>query len=95
MKQAPKSAQAKRPELQFAFQRKNYLFLMAGVLVIIIGFLLMSGGGSPDPNVFDESIFSFRRITLAPIVVLLGFVVVGYGIMYKPRKAETSAPKSV
>lgn len=68
---------------------------MAGVLVIILGFLLMSGGGSPDPNVFDESIFSFRRITLAPIVVLLGFVVVGYGIMYKPRKAGNDAPKSV
>ena len=95
MKQAPKTAPAKRPELQFAFQRKNYLFLIAGVLVIICGFLLMSGGGSPDPNVFDESIFSFRRITLAPIVVLLGFLIVGYGIMHKPRKAEGSAPKSI
>lgn len=67
-------------------ERKNYLFLIAGIVVIILGFLLMSGGGSQNPNEFDPSIFSFRRITLAPIVVLIGFGVVGYAIMYRPKK---------
>ena len=95
MKPSPKKTAAKRPELQFAFQRKNYLFLIGGLAVIILGFLLMSGSGSPDPNVFDESIFSFRRITLAPIVVLLGFVVIGYGIMLKPRQSNNDTPKSI
>jgi hypothetical protein len=67
------------------FGRMNYLLLIVGLVVIIIGFLLMSGGGSDDPNVFDEGIFSFRRITLAPIVVLIGFIIEGVAIMYRPK----------
>jgi hypothetical protein len=51
-----------------------------------VGFLLMMGGGSDDPNVFDESIFSFRRITLAPMVVLFGFAFEIYAIMKKPKE---------
>lgn len=70
------------------FGKMNYLLLAAGIVVIIIGFLLMSGGGSDDPNVFDEGIFSFRRITLAPIVVLIGFIIEGVAIMYRPKKTN-------
>jgi hypothetical protein len=51
----------------------------------LVGYLLMMGGGSEDPNVFDPSIFSFQRITLAPIVVLLGYGFIGYAIMHKPK----------
>ena len=61
--------------------RKNYVMMLVGVVIIIIGFLLMSGGGEHTVTEFDYSIFSFRRITLAPIVVIAGFVVVGFGIM--------------
>lgn len=63
------------------FSTKNYIMLLAGVVVIILGFILMSGGGEHTATHFDDSIFSFRRITLAPIVVIAGFVIVGVGIM--------------
>lgn len=63
------------------FTTKNYVMMLAGVLVIVLGFVLMSGGGDHTATYFDESIFSFRRITLAPVVVIAGFVVVGVAIM--------------
>lgn len=72
----------------FAFSNENYKLVLIGLGIIILGFILMAGGGSDDPNVFDESIFSFTRITLAPIVVLLGFGFEVYAIMKKP-KSET------
>ena len=69
----------------YAFTKINYMMLIAGFVVIIIGFMLMSGGKSNDPNVFSEEIFSFRRITLAPIVVLSGFIFEIFAIMYRPK----------
>ena len=56
--------------------------------IIILGFILMSGGGSDDPNVFNEAMFNFRRITLAPILVLAGFGFEIYAIMKKPKNKE-------
>jgi hypothetical protein len=71
----------------FALGKENYRFLIIGLVIIIIGFLLMIGGKSDDPNVFkEEEIFSFRRITLAPIVVLFGFLFEIWAIMKKPKK---------
>ncbi len=70
---------------QFLFDRSNYILMAAGLALIIVGYLLMAGGKSSDPNVFNEAeIYSFRRITLAPILVLLGLAVEGYAIMKKP-----------
>ena len=69
----------------FAFGKQNYILLLTGLAFIITGFILMTGGGSEDPNVFSEEIFSFRRITLAPIVVLTGFVIEIFAIMKKPK----------
>ncbi len=67
--------------------RKNYIFMAAGAALIIIGFLLMSGGGDGDPAVFDTArLYSFRRITLAPIVALTGFGLEVYAIMRRPKK---------
>ena len=60
---------------------RNYYMMLAGVIVIVIGFILMSGGGDHTATEFDESIFSFRRITLAPIVVIAGFVLEIFAIM--------------
>ena len=68
-------------EGRMPFTTKNYVMLLVGVLVIVLGFVLMSGGGEHTATEFDSSIFSFRRITLAPIVVIAGFVVVGVAIM--------------
>ncbi len=59
--------------------------MLIGIGIVALGYILMSGGGSADPNVFSEEIFSTRRITLAPIVVLAGYVFIGYAIMYKPK----------
>ena len=67
----------------FAFGRSNYVWLGIGIAILMVGYLLMSGGGSDDPNVFDESIFSTRRITLAPTVVLAGYGVIFYAILKK------------
>lgn len=70
----------------FAFGKENYRILIIGVVIVVIGYLLMIGGGSEDPNKFDATeIFSFRRITLSPIVILTGFVVVLLGIMKKAK----------
>ncbi len=66
--------------------RENYRLLLIGFGIIVLGFILMIGGGSKDPNVFSEEIFSFRRITLAPIVVLFGFAFEIYAIMKKPKE---------
>ena len=70
----------------FAFGKENYRILIVGVVIVVIGYLLMIGGGSDDPTKFDANeIFSFRRITLSPIVILTGFVVVLFGIMKKAK----------
>lgn len=66
------------------FNKQNYLFMGLGVLLMALGFILMSGGGSDDPNVFDaERIYSFRRITLAPFIIILGLLVEVYAIFKK------------
>ncbi len=71
----------------FLFDRSNYTFMIAGVVLIILGFMLMGGGKSPDPHKFNfDEIYSFRRITLAPIVALLGFGLEVYAIMKKPAQ---------
>lgn len=72
---------------EFAIGKENYFLLMIGFAIIIIGFILMIGGGTEDPNVFNgDELFSFRRITLAPIVVLFGFSFEIWAIMKKPKK---------
>lgn len=69
----------------FALAKENYKLLLIGFAIIIVGFILMVGGKSNDPNVFNPDIFSFRRITLAPMVVLFGFMFEIYAIMKKPK----------
>lgn len=70
----------KRP---MPFVAKNYALMGAGLLVVVVGFILMSGGGDHTVTEFDWSIYSTRRITIAPIMVLMGFVIVALGIMLR------------
>jgi membrane-bound ClpP family serine protease len=70
----------------FPLGRENYKLLLIGFAIIVLGFILMLGGGSDDPSIFSEEIFSFRRITLAPLVILFGFVFEIYAIMKKPKE---------
>lgn len=70
----------------FALGKENYKLMIIGVAIIVLGFLLMIGGGSDDPKVFSPAIFSFRRITLAPMLVLAGLLFEIYAIMKKPKE---------
>ena len=72
---------------EFLFDKVNYKILLIGIAVIALGFILMSGGGSDDPNVFNEDVFSFRRIRLAPTTVLIGFGITIYASLKNPKKA--------
>ncbi|WP_343668869.1 DUF3098 domain-containing protein [Chitinophaga sp.] len=82
-KQAEKAVVDSRP----VFAKDNYKLMIAGLVITVIGFLLMTGGYSDDPNHFKpEEVYSFQRITLAPIVILLGLVVEIYAIMRKPKQ---------
>ena len=71
-----------------AFTMKNYLWMLIGVVVIVIGFVLMSGGGEHTATEFDESIYSVRRITIAPIVVIIGFIIEIFAIMKRFSKGN-------
>ena len=75
-----------KSETEFAIGKENFKYIAIGVVVLIIGFLLMAGGKSDDPNVFNTEVFSFRRITLAPIVVVSGFIFIIWAIMKKPKE---------
>lgn len=71
---------------EFLFGKINYKILLIGIAVIALGFILMSGGGSDDPNVYSDDIFNFRRIRLAPTTVLIGFGITIYSILKNPNK---------
>ena len=70
----------------FIFERRNYLWMFAGLILIGLGFILMSGGGSNNPNVYSDSVFSIRRIRIAPTLVLLGFGLEIYAILLNSKK---------
>jgi hypothetical protein len=69
----------------FAFGKENYVLMLLGIAVIILGYILMAGGGSDDPNVFNPEIFSTRRLTVAPILIMLGFVIEIFAILRKTK----------
>ena len=71
---------------EFLFSKRNYKIMFIGLVIIALGFILMSGGSSDDPNVFNEAKYNFRRIRLAPFLVLLGFGIQVYAILAKPNK---------
>jgi hypothetical protein len=72
----------------FAIGKENYKLIIIGLIAIVIGFILMTGGRSDDPNVFNHEIFNFRRIKLAPTIVFGGFIFIIYAIMKKPKLKE-------
>ncbi|MDA8587692.1 DUF3098 domain-containing protein [Flavobacteriaceae bacterium] len=71
---------------KFVFGKKNYITMIIGLVFITLGFILMSGGGSEDPNIFNPEIYNFRRIKLAPTLVLIGFGIQVYAILLNPNK---------
>lgn len=86
---ATPKAKKQASDLPFLFDRTNYMIMAAGVVVIIAGFLLMTGAANDNPAVFNaEEIYSFRRITLAPVVVMIGFLIEVYAILKRPAAAQ-------
>lgn len=83
-----KNKQPIKPNKTFIFQKKNYTFLFIGLAFIALGFILMSGGGSDDPNVFNPDIYNFRRIRLAPTLILIGLGIQIYAILLNPNKKK-------
>jgi len=75
----------KETKSQFAFTKNNYIILACGVLLIIIGLFLMQGGQSESSTTFNEEIFNFQRITLAPILIVSGFIVNVFAILYSKK----------
>jgi hypothetical protein len=72
--------------MDFVFKKKNYMILIAGIVSILTGITLMIGGGSEDPTKFSEEIFNFQRLTLAPILIVSGFIMGVFAIMIKSKK---------
>jgi hypothetical protein len=90
-KTAAKSVKGGAPQ-HFLFDKENYMWMIAGIVLILGGLMLMSGGKSPNPHEFHyDEIYSFRRITLAPIVMLIGFGIEVYAIMKKPKDAQNDS----
>jgi hypothetical protein len=73
---------------QLLFGKRNYKFLILSIILILLGFILMSGGGSDDPNIFNPEIFSFRRIRLSPTLILIGFSIAVYAILTALKKSK-------
>ena len=76
----------KKNNKTFVFEKKNYFIMIIGLLFIATGFILMSGGASDDPNVFNPEIYNFQRIRLAPTLVLIGFAIQVYAILFSSKK---------
>jgi len=83
-----KNKTEEKPKVEFIFQKRNYIFLFIGLGLIALGFILMAGGGSDDPNVFNPEIYSFRRIRLAPTLILIGLGIQIYAILLNPHKKK-------
>lgn len=77
-----------KQEPYFIFEKKNFKVMLIGLAVIALGFILMAGGGSDDPEVFNPEIYNWRRIRLAPMLVLLGFGIEVYAILLNPGKKK-------
>ena len=75
----------KKEKKKLLFGKRNYRLMILGLVFITLGFILMSGGGSDDPNLFNDEIYNFRRIRLAPFLIVFGFVIEAYAIMRNPK----------
>lgn len=87
-KKPPLKVVDKRPRIQFVFERKNYMILIGSLLLIILGYILLAGGGSKDPNQFSYALFSTQRMVTAPIILMLGYVGIAVAIMYKEKPKQ-------
>lgn len=88
MKEITKKDATQPKEYDFVFGKINYILMIAGLVVLFIGYILLCGGGSDDPNVFNPAMFDSQRLYVAPILIILGFVIEIVAIMYKGKKQD-------
>ncbi len=89
-KKTAETAQNRQEEIKgdydFVFKRENYILMVIGLVFISLGYILMIGGGSDDPSVFSEAIFDTQRLTVAPILLIVGFIIEIFAIMYRKKE---------
>ena len=83
-----KNTEDSKREFAFVFNRINYIIMIAGIVLLALGYILLAGGGSDDPNVFNPEMFNGRRLYLAPILIILGLIVEIVAIMYRGKASE-------
>ena len=84
----------KRHESSFAFGKINYILLIAGVVILFLGYICLSGGGSDDPTVFSDKLFDARRLVVAPILIVGGLIVEIFAIMIRPKDKKEVEPET-
>ena len=75
-----------KPRFSFVFTKTNYIIMGIGLVLLALGYILLAGGGSDDPNVFNYEMFNTRRLYVAPILIILGLIAEVVAIMYKPKE---------
>ncbi|MBQ6069703.1 MAG: DUF3098 domain-containing protein [Bacteroidales bacterium] len=86
MAKVTNKAEGEKNEFTFVFSKVNYIIMLVGVVLLALGYLLLCGGGSDDPNVFNTEMFNARRLYVSPVLITLGFVTEIVAIMYKDKK---------
>lgn len=81
-------------KFNFVFGKSNYILMIAGIVILALGYILLTGGGSDDPNVFNEAMFDNRRMFVAPVLICVGFAVEILAIMLKPFNTKDNNTKS-
>ena len=83
-----KNQEDTKREFAFVFNKINYIIMIAGIVLLALGYIFLAGGGSDDPNVFNPEMFNGRRLYLAPILIILGLIVEIVAIMYRGKDNE-------
>ena len=83
-----KKAEEGNSQFTFVFDKINYIIMLVGIVLLALGYILLSGGGSDDPNVFNPAMFNARRLYVAPILIILGLIAEIVAIMYNGKSKE-------
>lgn len=81
-----KKLEQSKPEFSFVFTKTNYIIMIAGLIVLALGYIMLCGGGSDDPNVFNPAMFNARRLYVSPILIIIGLITEIVAIMYKGKE---------
>lgn len=89
IKTEKKIEQKPEKSVSMPFKKMNYILFLCGIAFLILGYILMIGGDSADPDVFSEKMYDFQRLTLSPILIVIGFIIEIFAIMWRPKEEES------